>query len=157
MKSATVNEIKKELQSLAPEQVLQLCMRLAKYKKDNKEFFSYLLFEAHNEAQYIEQIKVDVGEWFDEINFDSTYYVKKTLRKILRHINKQVKYSGIKQTEVELLLYFCAKCRDKNIPIGESTALYNLYAAQIKKIEKAMSGMHEDLQYDYVKELDGLR
>jgi hypothetical protein len=58
---------------------------------------------------------------------------------------------------VELLLYFCAKCRDKNIPIGESTALYNLYAAQIKKIEKAMSGMHEDLQYDYVKELDGLR
>jgi hypothetical protein len=60
MKSATVNEIKKELQSLAPEQVLQLCMRLAKYKKDNKELFSYLLFEAHNEAQYIEQIKQDI-------------------------------------------------------------------------------------------------
>jgi hypothetical protein len=133
MKSATVNEIKKELQSLAPEQVLQLCMRLAKYKKDNKELLSYLLFEAHNETQYIEQVKLDVDAWFDEINFSSIYFVKKTLRKILRHINKQVKYSGIKQTEVELLLYFCGKCRDKSIPIEDSTALYNLYEAQIKK------------------------
>jgi hypothetical protein len=157
MKSATVNEIKKELQSLAPEQVLQLCMRLAKYKKDNKELFSYLLFEAHNEAQYIEQIKQDVDEWFDEINVGHSYYIKKTLRKILRHINKQVKYSGIKQTEVELLLYFCGKCRDKNIPLAESTALYNLYVSQIKKIVKALASLHEDLQYDYLKELDGLR
>lgn len=157
MKSATVNEIKKELQSLAPEQVLQLCLRLAKYKKDNKELFSYLLFEAHNEAQYIEQIKIDVDEWFDEINTGHPYYVKKTLRKILRHINKYVKYSGIKQTEVELLLYFCGKCRAKNLDLSQSTSLYNMYAAQIKKIEKAMAGMHEDLQYDYLKELEGLR
>jgi hypothetical protein len=157
MKSATVNEIKKELQSLVPEQVLQLCMRLAKYKKDNKELFSYLLFEAHNEAQYIEQIKIDVDEWFDEINVGHPYYVKKTLRKILRHITKHVKYSGIKQTEVELLLYFCGKCRDKNLDLSQSIALYNIYASQIKKIEKAMAGMHEDLQYDYLKELDGLR
>lgn len=157
MKSATINEIKKELQSLVPEQVLQLCMRLAKYKKDNKELFSYLLFEAHNEAQYIEQIKIDVDEWFDEINVGHPYNVKKTLRKILRHITKHVKYSGIKQTEVELLLYFCGKCRDKNLDLSQSTALYNIYASQIKKIEKAMAGMHEDLQYDYLKELDGLR
>ena len=58
---------------------------------------------------------------------------------------------------MELLLYFCGKCRDKNLDLSQSIALYNIYASQIKKIEKAMAGMHEDLQYDYLKELDGLR
>ena len=54
MQSASLSEIKKELQTLHPAQLVELCTKLAKFKKDNKEFLNYLLFQTHNEAQFIE-------------------------------------------------------------------------------------------------------
>ena len=44
MKSGTLADIKKELQELEPKQLAELCIALAKYKKDNKEYLDYLLF-----------------------------------------------------------------------------------------------------------------
>jgi hypothetical protein len=43
------------------------------------------------------------------------------------------------------------------IPFKKNTALANLYQSQLKKIEKVISSMHEDLQYDYLKTLDKLK
>ena len=37
MKAATLKEIKTELSTLHPVKVLNLCMHLAKYKKENKD------------------------------------------------------------------------------------------------------------------------
>jgi hypothetical protein len=34
--------------------------------------------------------------------------------------------------------------------------LNNLYQMQLKKVNKAIDGMHEDEQYDYVKEMAAL-
>lgn len=52
MKAASLNELKNELNTLPPLQLLDICLHLAKYKKDNKELITYLLFEAQNEAAY---------------------------------------------------------------------------------------------------------
>jgi hypothetical protein len=38
----------------------------------------------------------------------------------------------------------------------KSAALNNLYANQIKKIGAAIASMHEDLQHEYLRELDRL-
>lgn len=156
MKSATVSEIKKELQTYAPAQLLELCLRLIKYKKDNKELLNYLLFEVNDEAAYIKNIKAEIDEQFALINLSNLYFAKKSLRKILRTTNKYIKYSGSKQTEAELLIYFCATLKSSSINLENSTALLNLYQAQLKKITKAINGLHEDLQYDYQKELEKL-
>ena len=43
------------------------------------------------------------------------------------------------------------------IPFKKNTALANLYQSQLNKIEKVISSMHEDLQYDYLKALDELK
>ena len=51
MKAFSLNELKNELSTLSPAKVLALCMRLAKYKKDNKELLTYLLFHAHDEKR----------------------------------------------------------------------------------------------------------
>ena len=56
MKAASIHELQKELKELEQKQVMELCIRLAKYKKENKEFLSYLLFEAHDEKAYIKNI-----------------------------------------------------------------------------------------------------
>ncbi|CAN5830292.1 hypothetical protein BH11BAC4_BH11BAC4_26930 [soil metagenome] len=156
MKAATVKEIKTELENLPPQELMPLTLRLAKFKKENKELLTYLLFEANDEQGYIKSVKADIDGLFEEINHDSLYYVKKTLRKTLRLISRFARYSNAAQTGVELLIYFCQKIKEAKIPMHKSSALTNLYSAQLKKIKKEISSMHEDLQYDYLKAMEKL-
>lgn len=157
MKAASLKELKAELSTLPPAQMLEVCMHLIKYKKENKELLTYLLFEAGDERSYIQKVEVIIDALFDEMNRSSVYLIKKILRKILRTTNKFIKYSGSKETEVELLMYFCQKIRNEAIPIESSATLTNLYQRQLQRIHKAMSALHEDLQYDYSKELEKLQ
>jgi hypothetical protein len=156
MKASSLNELKNELGTLSPSKVLALCMRLAKYKKENKELLTYLLFHSHDEEAYVEGIKSEIDEKFTEINMSNVYFMKKTLRKILRNTNKYIKYSGSAQSETELLIYFCRKINDAAIPLNKSVTLNNIYQNLLKRINKAMEKLHEDLQYDYKKELETL-
>ena len=156
MKTATIKEIKSALENLSPNELLPLTLRLTKFKKENKELITYMIFEANDEQGYIRSVKESVDEQFKEINHSSLYFVKKSLRKILRLINRYSKYSDKTETGIELLIYFCKKIKEAAIPLKKSTALVNLYEGQIKKIRKEISTMHEDLQYDYLKELESL-
>ena len=54
---------------------------------------------------------------------------------------------------MELLIHYCRKIRDSRIEITEGGALFNLYMQQLKKIDKAMEGLHEDISYDYRKDV----
>jgi hypothetical protein len=154
MKAASLKELKNELKTLASSQLLDICLHLAKYKKENKELLSYLLFEAGDEAHYIRSVKELITEQFGEINKSNSYLAKKTVRKILRTTSKYIKYSGSKQTEVELLLFFCKKLKHSKISLHNNTALGNLYQRQLQKAEKALASMHEDLQYDFKEDLN---
>ena len=153
MKAASLNEIKRELIELDSKTLQDLCLRLAKYKKENKELLTYLLFEAHDESGYVSSIKAEIDTLFNTLPSGNVYYIKKGLRKILRIVNKQIKYSGNKQSEVELRLYFCAKVKEAGIPLRSSTVLYNLNEQQLKKINNVIAQLPEDLQYDYQHEI----
>ena len=156
MKAASISEIKQELNNISTPKLLELCVRLAKYKKENKELLTYLLFEEHDEAAYIESVKRDMDEQFAAINLSNLYFIKKSLRKILRTTAKYIRHTGSKQIEVELLLYFCNTINSSKIPINKTNVLANLYQFQLNKIGKIISTLHEDLQYDYLKELKKL-
>ncbi|WP_420401661.1 hypothetical protein [Flagellimonas sp.] len=157
MKASTIAQLKKELQHRSPDELLNLCLRLGRFKKENKELLTYLLFEADHEEGYIESVKAEVDEMFEEINTNSFYYIKKSVRKILRTIKKYVRYSGNKETEVELLLYFCQKLKNFRPSIKSNIALRNLYDRQLGYIEKKISALHEDLQYDFGQILEDLK
>ena len=156
MKAATISELKQELNTVSPARLLELCLRLAKFKKDNKELLTYLLFEAHDETSYIESVKKNMQEEFEAINKSNLYFAKKSIRKILRTTNKYIRYTASKQAEVELLLSFCTSLVESGIPIKKNVALKNLYEGQLKKIGKVIATLHEDLQYDYLKHLGQL-
>lgn len=156
MKASTIAQLKKELQYRSQDEVLQLCLRLARFKKENKELLTYLLFEAENESGYVESIKQEVDELFGEINTKSFFYIKKSIRKILRTIKKYSRYSNKKETEVELLLYFCEKLNTFTPSIHRNTAMHNLYQRQLEYIRKKLPTLHEDLQYDYGLILENL-
>ncbi len=154
MQAAPIRDLKKELANLDPSKLTALCLRLASFKKENKELLSYLLFESENEARFIANIKSEIDDQFELLNLGRVYYVKKGLRKILRFLDKNIRYSKNKETETELRIYFCKKITEANIPVKRSKVLSNLYAGQLKKINAAISKLHEDLQYDYGFELE---
>jgi len=156
MKIASVNELKAELNTLSAAELVEIAVRLIKYKKDNKELLNYMLFQSQDEPGYIDLVKEEISDSFTEVNKTNLYFAKKTIRKILRLVNKYSKHTGSKQAEIELLLHFCAVLKQSGIRIDKNTALNNLYHSQIKKIEKTIATLHEDLQYDYRKELDKL-
>ncbi|MGB1241773.1 MAG: hypothetical protein ACPG49_04585 [Chitinophagales bacterium] len=154
MKTATVKQLKEELNNRTPKELLQLCLRLSKFKKENKELLTYLLFESTDEASYIEGVKTEIDEAFGQINTKNYYLINKGIRKILRKTKTYIRYSLNKETEVELLIYFCQKIQ--KFPSTNSSNLRNLYYRQIAFIKKKVSALHEDLQYDYGVELQGL-
>ncbi|GAA4809072.1 hypothetical protein [Litoribaculum gwangyangense] len=156
MKAVTLREIKNELNTLSTQEIQELCLRLSRFKKENKELLTYLLFESHDEAGYVESVKRYMDDEFELINTDSYFYIRKSTRKILRNVKKFVRYSQNKETEVELLLYFCKKLKDFKPSISRSTQLQNMYNRQLLLARKIISGLHEDLQYDYQVMLEAL-
>ena len=157
MKAVSINEIKKELAHLDSKSLQDLLMRVAKYRLENKELLTYLLFEAHNESAYITMVKSEIDQLFEGLPKGNVYYVKKSLRKILRITNKQIKYSGQATTEVELRLYFCLKVISAGIPLHQSQVLTNLFEKQVKKLETVIGKLPEDLRYDYQSDLQSLK
>jgi hypothetical protein len=156
MKIASVNEIKQELAHASQKELLGICLQLAKFKKENKELLTYLLFESHDLQGYINNVKKEIDEQFIEINRSNLYYAKKSLRKILRVINKYIRHTGSKEAEVEIRLHYCQSLKGSGIRIDKSNTLKNLYAGQIKKIKAAIETFHEDLAYEYWKQVDRL-
>lgn len=157
MKTATVHEIKQELTANSEKALIDLCLRLARFKKENKELLTYLLFEANDLEGYINEVKALIVEEFSELDASvNLYFTKKSLRKIVRIANKHIRYTASKQAEVAILLHFCTQLNESGIPFRKSTTLVNLYQQQVKKIKAALETMHEDLQYDYLRELEAL-
>jgi hypothetical protein len=156
MKAASSKEIKTALIEQSPTQLIDLCLRLARFKKENKELLTYLLFEEQDEDAYIHSAKKVIDEGFETLNIQSVYIAKKNLRKIIRITNKFIKYSGIDTTEITLLIYVCRCIQESGLKLNNSVALKNIYLSLIKKIKTRISGMHEDLQYDFNKEIEDL-
>ncbi|MBY0481530.1 MAG: hypothetical protein K2Q21_09250 [Chitinophagaceae bacterium] len=156
MKTATIQELKLELNETSSAKLRQLCLHLAKFKKENKELLTYLLFESQDEAAYINQVQSIIDEGFAELPKANNYLSKKSLRKTLRVTNKHIRYMGSKQAEAQILIYFCKQLKGSKIPFQKTTVLLNLYLQQIKKIKAALATLHEDLQYDFMQEVEEL-
>lgn len=156
MKTATVKQLKDELKHRSHDELLEICLRLSKFKKENKELLTYLLFESVDEEVYITGVKKEVDVQFEQINRNNFYYIKKSIRKILRELKKYIRYSGKKETEAELLIYFLAKLEEFTPSIHRNKTLQNLYDRQLEQVRKKIAALHEDLQYDFNKELEEL-
>lgn len=157
MKTASVKELKTELKDCSNSELVELVLRLSKFKKENKELLTYLLYMASDEDAYISGIKIEVEQLFKEINTSSYYFMRKSIRKILRIVKTYIRYSKKKETEVELLLYFCKQLKGLRPLIVRNTTLKNLFERQVLSIEKIVSTLHEDLQYDFAVELQKLK
>ena len=156
MKAASVKEIKTSLETLSPHELIAISLRLARFKKENKELLTYMLFEEQDEESYISSVKMEIDSSFEQLNIKSVYIAKKNIRKIIRITSRFIKYSGKESTEATLLIYVCKKIKSSGLDIKKSVALANIYTSLTKKIKNTIEVMHEDLQYDFNKELDSI-
>ena len=134
MKPAGVKEIKEELKTRSREELTELCLNLSKFKKENKELLTYLLFEAGDENYFIQGIKEE----------------------ILRNTKKNIRYSKKKQTEVELIIFFCKMLKEFSPSITKSIPLTNIFEREIQRVKKIILTLDPDLQYDYGIEIEEL-
>lgn len=156
MQKVALKNIKAELEQIPHKELVQICIKLAKCKKENKELLDYLIFGITDEAAFVDNVKEELDGYFKDVHSTNIFYAKKTIRKIVRNANKYIRYSGIKTTEIELLVHICTKMKSTEVPWKKSTAMQNLYNAQVKKIKKAFEQLHEDIQFDYRKHLENL-
>lgn len=156
MKAASAQEIKAGLKQKDEKELVDICLRLARYKKENKELLTFLLFEADNLAAYVSNVNEQIDEIFAGVNTNSVYFATKGIRKALRTANKYIRYAGDKTVEVEILLHYCTDFKGLKLSWQKSTLLSNIYKAQLKKIKAALDSMHEDLQYDYRRSYERL-
>ena len=156
MNPASIADIKAALKNADSKKLSELVLRLARYKKDNKELLSYLLFHADDLPGYLREVKEEMDEAFADMSKNSVFLAKKTIRKALRLANKHIRYTASKEAEIELLLHFCLSLKGSKLPLQKSPVLMNLYNGQLKKIRAAIDTLHEDLQYEYERELERL-
>jgi len=145
-----LQDIKKELQHLKSGDLTALLLRLARYKKDNKELLAYLLFLADDEQGFIEQSKYEVSMMF-YILPSIPYHATKTLRKILRYVTKLSRFSASKNVEIELLVGFCNNYLEYVDRKVSYRPMRNIFIKQIEKVAKLINKQHEDIQADYAE------
>ena len=153
MKPESISTIKKELLQLPPDKLAEYCIRLAKYKVENKELLSYVIFQSYDQETFIAEVKKEIDSQFLNLNKSRTYLAKKTVRKVLKTTQKYIKFSGIKTTELDLLIYFCRKMKTAGLPMRYGSVLGNLYMRQVEQVKKVLRSLHEDLQLDYEDEV----
>jgi hypothetical protein len=148
MKPASIHEIRQQLSQQSHEELMDLLLRLARFKQENKALLSYQLFDAVDEDAYISQTLAEIRDTFVDIN-PAPYLAKKTIRKAIRMVNRSIKYSGKPATEVALLLGWMESVFQSEVKIHASPVILNLIKGIFKRAQKAFDLLHEDLQYEY--------
>ena len=152
MKAASLHELKKLLAQLEHDELLDACVRLAKFKVHNKELLTYLLMKSHDERGYANDLCDEIDR---QLPADQLIH-KKTLRKTIRWIDKCVRFSGDKETELQVRIHLCRRIVDKKIRFGRCKVSANMYAGQLRKIDKTLEKMHPDIQFDFRHQMEGL-
>lgn len=153
MEAASVAELKKALVQLDQGELLEACLRLVRFKKDNKELLTYLLFMSQDEQGFADYLCEEIDE-----QFRSTPNAhKKTLRKVIRWMNKVLRFTKVKDTEVQVRLHFVRALRASETPIRNSRVVINMYNGQLKKVAKTIEKFHDDVRREIEQEIEALQ
>ena len=130
MKTATIGELKKEMQSLTHSELVTLCIRLARFKAENKELLNYLVFEQHDTLNYAASVKAHITGELLTIAAQKPHTAKKSIRRVGRLVGKHIRIAGSKRVEAELLIHFCRKLRESKFTFDARSPLHKFYMIQ---------------------------
>lgn len=149
MKAASIKELKIALREKSSHEIMDYCLRLAKFKLECKELLTYILFESEDEANFVRSVQSEMNDAFDNVNRKNSRSIKRGIHKILRNTKKLIRFSKNKETEVQLLIHFLKNMRQFSPSPFRTKVLRNTYERQLAFVRKKIESLHEDLQYDY--------
>lgn len=158
MKIASLAEIKKELKHLSEKELIEVISDLTKFSTDNKWFLYFKLYGRENPQLFSEMMQEELVKEFQNANKGNAHQAKKSAQGIRRKLNKFLKFTKDKATQIELIVFFCQMLFEYGFLSHRHPVIENLFLMQVGKIERLMGQMHEDLQYDFqnkVKEVIG--
>ncbi|TAF47108.1 MAG: hypothetical protein EAZ51_07060 [Sphingobacteriales bacterium] len=153
MENIKLQAQKKEIAKLDKQTLANICIRLAKYKSENKELLNYLLFYSYDNQPYIDTLKLDITKAFG-FTTQNEYTISRLLKNLLTHLNKHLKFIADKNLEAEILLAFCNAFIEKIDMRGSYIPLVQVLYRQLVKICKVVEKLDEDLQFDYQIQID---
>jgi hypothetical protein len=156
MYTAGVREIRQELEAQSPKELINIIQRLARFKKENKELLTFLLFEAHDLDGHLAAVREELLTSMLDIQPERIYLAKKTVRKTLRIANKHIRLIGSKAAEAEIRLHVCRLLQQSGLPIERNPVLQRIFQTQMRTARKAIDTLHEDLQWELLREADKL-
>ncbi|TVR38558.1 MAG: hypothetical protein EA392_08775 [Cryomorphaceae bacterium] len=149
MNSSSLPQLRKIWKDLSAEELHQLLDRLGRFSRDNKELLHYLLVFGNNEDAYISAICHQLDEGFEGLNRQNITWTRKGLRRLVRMLNRYVRYSGKTDTEIVLRTEFCNRMLVHGIPLEKSAVVGNMFNRELDRISRALSKLHPDQQLDY--------
>jgi hypothetical protein len=155
IESPKLAELKKELNFLQAPELKELCLRLAKHKTENKELLHFLLFYANKKEDYVEDVKALIVNEFDHLH-PSVYSATKQIRKLLRLVNKHIKFIATKHLEAEIVLAFCKEFIEHPIITINQKATIGILISQLKRLIRVIPKLEDDFQFDYQSQFDDL-
>lgn len=155
MEKVSLSDIRKELSFVSREELIGICLRMARLKKENKEHLAYLLF-SKDETIFIAEINEEITSAMLDLKHINAFQAKKVLQKTLRTITKNKKFCLSKVFEMEVMLHFVREMEQKKVPYSSSAYLFQFYAKQVIKLGKILPGLDEELQIDYQSEVEEL-
>lgn len=155
MDTASIKQLKDTLSTLGREELTRLLLRIVKFKKENKELLTFLLFEADDLDAYVYEISLEIKDEFENYRLKTAYYKRKGCRRILRVLKKYIKYAADKEVEVRLLLAYVTMVAESKTFISDKV-IQKIAFRQLLLAEKSIVKLHEDLQYEYKLEFEEL-
>lgn len=155
IESPKLAELKKELNFLSAPELKEVCLRLAKYKTENKELMHFLLFYTDKKDEYVESVKTIIADEFDSL-YPGVYMATKQIRKLLRLCNKHIKFIATKHLEVEIVIAFCKEFIKHPIISANQRATFMVLVSQLKRLIRLIPKLEDDLKFDYQTQFDEL-
>lgn len=154
MQIPSLSEIKKELSYLSEKEVNELLLDLVKFNRENKAYLYFKLYGRDNPALFVQMVQEELEGEFAKANRTNSFYAKKSSQSIRRKLNKSLKLSKIKTDQIDLILFFCEKLKEYGYLKFQNSIVDNLYQVQLGKAKKLISGLHEDLKWDYEMKME---
>ena len=154
MEIAGLAEIRKELIHQSPDELIELVLRLARFRQDNKALTGYWLFNRQDPNQFLQQVHIALEDGFRTLNFSSGYWVKKGLRKWQRQVNLYGRICGEAWMQADMQSYYVWICLRAQSRLAEPLYLASLVAAAEKKRLSFVKKLDADLQHDLQRQFE---
>lgn len=154
MEIAGLADIRKELIHQSPDELVELVLRLARFRQDNKALAGYWLFDRQNPTEFLRQVHQALDHGFDELNFSTGYWVKKGLRKWQRQVNLYGRICGEAWMQADMQSYYVWVCLRAQKRLSDPNYLAPLLASAEKKRVTLVKKLDDDVQHDIQRQFE---